>query len=107
MTLRALLAKWGARRAGRANMERSDLSRSVREVVGPTGWMWSGGWDATVRGSSAYVKTFDRRLPTSFFVSERDRHRHNIPIPLVERSLQEVVDDPAEDPKPPRPENPL
>ena len=88
-------------------MERSDLSRSAREVAGPTGWMWSGGWDAMVRGSSAYVKSFDRRLPPSLFLSERDRHRHNIPNPLVERRLEDVAGDPTEDPKPPPPENPL
>jgi hypothetical protein len=90
--LRALLTEWSARRAGRRGVER-DLARSAREVVGPTGWMWSSGWEAMEKGSSAYVKSFDRRLPPSLFVSERDRTRSNIPIPLVERCLEDVTED--------------
>ncbi len=40
-------------------------------------------------GKEAYVDSFDRRLPPSIFVSERDRRRHNIPIPLVERVIED------------------
>lgn len=53
--------------------------------------MFSRGWDAMAKGSAAYVKSFDRRLPPSLFVSERDRTRANIPIPLVERCLEDFV----------------
>lgn len=41
------------------------------------------------RGSDAYVKSFDRRLPPSEFVSERDRGRANLPIPVAERCLED------------------
>jgi len=89
MGLRSFLSEWKARRAGRKSMERTDLSRAAREVVGPTGWMWSRGWDAMNKGKEAYVKSFDKRLPPSLFVSERDRTRQNIPVPLVERMIAE------------------
>jgi hypothetical protein len=51
--------------------------------------MWSRGWDAMDKGKEAYVKSFDKRLPPSLFVSERDRTRQNIPVPLVERMIAE------------------
>lgn len=79
----------------------SDLPRSVRDVVGPTGWMWSKGWDAMADNTRAYVSSFDKKLPPSLFVSERDRRRQNIPIPLAERMLEEhrrgVDDEPPPD----------
>ena len=37
----------------------------------------------------AYVQSFDRRLPPSIFVSERDRVRHGQPMPLVERCIED------------------
>lgn len=77
-------------------MERTDLSRAAREVVGPTGWMWSRGWEQMDQGKEAYVKSFDKRLPPSLFVSERDRTRQNIPVPLVERMIAEEHGKPAE-----------
>lgn len=88
MGWRALKAEWLARRAGRRGLE-SDLPRSARDVVGPTGWMWSRGWDAMAENTSAYVKSFDRKVPPSIFISERERTRHNIPIPLSERMIAE------------------
>ena len=89
MRLRSVINEWLARRDGRRAMERSDLSKAARDVVGPTGWMWSRGWQAMNDGKEAYVKSFDRRLPPSLFVSERDRTRHNIPVPLVERVVED------------------
>jgi hypothetical protein len=88
MGWKSFKAEWLARRAGRKNLE-SDLPKSAREVVGPTGWMWSRGWDVMAEHQKAYVRSFDRRLPPSTFVSERERSRHNIPIPLVERLIGE------------------
>jgi hypothetical protein len=38
---------------------------------------------------NAYIESFDRRVPPSIFVSERERSRHNIPIPLIERMISE------------------
>jgi len=89
MGLGSFISEWKARRAGRQSMERTDLSRAAREVVGPTGWMWSKGWEMMNEGKEAYVKSFDKRLPPSLFVSQRDRTRQNIPIPLVERMIAE------------------
>ena len=88
MGLKSLLQEWSARRAGRRGLP-SDLSKSARDVVGPTGWMWSKGWDTMAENTGAYVKSFDRKVPPSIFVSERERSRHNIPIPLSERMVAE------------------
>lgn len=88
MGFKSLRDEWLARRAGRRNLE-SDLPKSARDIVGPTGWMWSNGWDEMAKHQKAYVKSFDRRLPPSTFVSERERTRHNIPIPLVERVISD------------------
>jgi hypothetical protein len=93
MGLRDLAREWRARRAGRRYVT-SDLPRSARDVVGPTGWMWSKGWDAMARGSAAYVASFDRRLPPSTFVSARDLTRSNMPIPLVERCIEDRAVEP-------------
>ena len=77
-----------ARRRGRRHAV-SSLPKAAREVIGPTGWNWSRSWDAMAGGSDAYVRSFDRRLPPSEFVSARDRLRANIPIPVVERCLED------------------
>jgi len=88
MGLKSLRDEWLARRAGRRNLE-SDLPKSARDIVGPTGWMWSNGWDEMAKHQNAYIKSFDQRVPPSIFISERERSRHNIPIPLVERMIAE------------------
>lgn len=93
MGWKSFKTEWLARRAGQKSLETSALSKSAREVVGPTGWMWSRGWDVMAEHQEAYAKSFDRRLPPSTFVSERERSRHNIPIPLVERLIGEDRDD--------------
>lgn len=77
-----------ARRAGRKHYA-NDIARSARDVIGPTGWMWSNGWEAMEKGSKAYVRSFDPKVPRSIFVSERERTRGNIPIPLVERCIED------------------
>lgn len=41
------------------------------------------------KGSDAYVKSFDPKVPPSIFVSKRDMTRGNIPIPLVERCIED------------------
>lgn len=96
MGLRSLRDEWLARRAGRRKLE-SDLPRSARDIVGPTGWMWSKGWDEMAKHQAAYVKSFDRRVPPSIFISERERSRYNIPIPLVERMIAERAADEKRD----------
>jgi len=84
-----LRAELRARRRGRRHIS-SSLPRATRDVLGPTGWSQSASWSAMVEGSDAYVRSFDRRLPPSEFVSARDRCRANIPIPLVERCLEDL-----------------
>jgi len=84
---RNLRAEWRARRAGHKYSE-DDISTSARHIIGPTGWMWSNAWDKMAEGSDAYNQSFDRRLPPSIFVSERDRKRMNRPIPLPERRIE-------------------
>lgn len=97
MGLSQLYAEWKARRAGRQGMEPSGIFRATRDVIGPIGWMWSNAWDAMDEGKDAYVGSFDRRLPPSEFISARDRTRHGIPIPLVERVVEDHRKDPADE----------
>lgn len=106
MGLKAFVAEWRARRAGLKTLERGRIFRAARDIVGPTGWMWSRGWEAMDQGREAYVESFEDRLPPSLFVSHRDRTRHNIPIPLVERMIEshsveehQVPDDTATGPE--------
>lgn len=87
MGWKAIREEWHARRVGRRAIE-SDLPRSAREVIGPTGWMWSSGWDVMAENARAYVNSFEPKVPPSLFVSERDRRRYNIPIPVSERMLE-------------------
>ncbi len=88
MGWRNLLREWQARRAGRRHYG-NDIARSARDVIGPTGWMWSNGWDEMERGSKAYIDSFNPRIPPSIFVSERERSRSNMPIPVVERCIED------------------
>lgn len=78
-----------ARRAGRKGLQ-PGIARATRDVTGPTGWVWSNAWQQLDDHGDAYMKSFDRRLPPSIFVSERDRTRHNQPIPVAERCLEDA-----------------
>jgi len=84
--LQRLRAAWRWRRPD-APGDRRDLQRSARDVMGPLGTGFSNAWDEMAKGSEAYVKSFDRRIPPSIFVSERDRSRFGQPMPLVERRI--------------------
>ena len=64
-------------------------SRVTRDVVGPTGWLMSNAWDELAQHGEAYKQSFDRRLPPSLFVSERDRTRAKQPMPLSERCIED------------------
>ena len=86
--LREFIAELKARRAGRKHLDH-DIRKSARGIIGPTGWVWSNAWDHLDRDGEAYLESFDPRIPPSEFVSKRDRTRHNIPVPLVERRLGE------------------
>ena len=65
------------------------LGHTARDIVGPTGWMTSAGWSRMAESSNAYQKSFDKRLPPSLFVSERDRQRHGDAIPVSERCIED------------------
>ena len=86
--LKDLWVELRARRAGRRGVD-STIHKAARDVTGPTGWMFSGAWDKLDEYGDAYVQSFDRRLPPSIFVSERDRVRHGQPMPLVERCIED------------------
>lgn len=90
--LRDFIAEWRARRRGRRFLGH-DIRRSARDIVGPTGYNWSKAWDLLDRDGEKYLESFDRRIPPSEFVSKRDRTRHNIPIPLAERCLEDLGED--------------
>ncbi len=87
--IRALLKEAKARRAGQRNMPTS-ISRATRDIVGPTGWVRSNAWDELDEHKDAYVKSFDRRVPPSIFIADRDNRRFNQPIPVAERCLEDL-----------------
>lgn len=93
--LRDFFREWMARRAGRRGIGPNDLGTAARHMAGPTGELWSRGWERMAKDHKAYVKSFDRKLPPSLFVSERDRTRLGQPIPLPERAIDEVLADPS------------
>jgi hypothetical protein len=86
------ITEWKARRAGRKYVSK-DIQKSVRHVIGPTGYNFSNAWDAVAESSEAFVESFDPRIPPSLFVSQRDKTRLNQPIPLVERRIEAHNDD--------------
>lgn len=98
--IREFIAEWKARRAG-AKYLPNDIGTSARHIVGPTGSMYSNGWQFLEQNGAKYLESFDPRVPPSLHVSQRDRTRFNMPIPLVERCIEdwgsaEETGDPAE-----------
>lgn len=87
--VRDLWQELRARRAGRQGMS-TGIARATRDVTGPTGWVWSNAWQQLDDHGDAYMRSFDRRIPPSIFVSERDRTRHGQPMPLAERCLEDA-----------------
>jgi hypothetical protein len=77
-----------ARRSGRQGIT-SSIHRATRDVTGPTGWVWSNAWDELEKHGEAYIDSFDRRLPPSIWVSERDRTRFGQPMPTAERCIED------------------
>jgi hypothetical protein len=65
------------------------MSRVTRDIVGPTGWVFSDAWQQLEDHGEAYRNSFDRRLPPSLFISDRDRLRANQPMPLSERCIED------------------
>lgn len=82
--------EWKDRRDGRRKMEgSSNIGRAAREITGPTGWVWSNAWNELDNHGEAYMKSFDRRVPASIFISERDRTRFGQPMPIAERCIED------------------
>lgn len=68
------------------------LHTAAREIIGPTGNLFSNGWREFERGHAAYLRSFQPRVPPSLHISHRDATRANRPIPLVERCLEDLGD---------------
>jgi hypothetical protein len=98
--VRDFFKEWAARRSGRKKMGPNDLGKAARHMAGPTGELWSNGWERMAKDKDAYLKSFDNHIPPSIFVSERDRTRMNQPMPLPERAIADVVADPSTKPTP-------
>lgn len=86
--LKSFFVEWQARRAG-ARFVESDLPSAARQILGPTGNLYSNGWDEFESGRHAYVDSFDPRIPPSLHISAQDCRRSKMPIPLVERCIED------------------
>ncbi len=69
------------------------MARAARDITGPLGSAYSGGYQRLGDHWGAYVKSFDRHLPPSIHISERDRLRHGQVIPVSERAISDWKSD--------------
>ncbi len=94
---REFLNEWTARRAGRKHLSNSsdEFSTAAREVSGRLGFGTTRLWDHVEESKKAYSESFDRKLPPSLHISERDRLRAGDPIPVTERRLEDWGNDTA------------
>ena len=105
MALRSRATRWlrkladGSGGRGRQRRPRSPYA-SARDIVGPTGNLFSRGWDEFEQGHAAYIRSFEPRVPPSIHISHRDMTRANVPIPLVERCLEDLTDNEDDDEQP-------
>jgi len=83
-----LVRDWRASRADRVKLP-NDVVKATRDVTGPTGWVTTSTWDRLEAHSKAYVSSFDQRLPPSLHISERDRKRHGLVMPVAERCIED------------------
>ena len=86
--VRRFFREWRARREGATHLSR-DIQRSARDIVGPTGFVFSAAWEQMAENGDAFLKSFDPKVPPSIFVSERDLTRLNHPVPITERLIAE------------------
>lgn len=86
--IRELRLEWLARRRGAKHVS-ADIRKAARDIIGPTGWQWSPSWDLLEKKGDAYVRSFDPRVPRSIHISHRDRMLANMPVPLVERCIED------------------
>ena len=85
--VREFRAELKSRRVGRRAVPRG--AHPIRDIVGPTGYMWSAGWNRAAEGADAYTKSFDPQIPPSIHVSHRDAQRANQAMPLSERCIED------------------
>jgi len=81
-----------ARSAGRKAMGNDKGTfRAARGIVGPTGNSFSNAWDLLESDGDAYTRSLgrERAIPPSLFVSERDRVRLGLAVPLTERCIED------------------
>ena len=69
----------------------NDVARATRDIVGPMGWVSSSAWQRLADNMDTYNESFDRHLPPSLHVSERDRVRHGKAVPLRERCIEDAT----------------
>jgi len=96
-----LVVEWRARRHGRRSLS-NDIYRSARDIAGPTGYGLSETWRHVEHRGQAYVQSFDRRLPPSLHISERDAVRAGKAIPLAERCIEDYQQAASDDEDPDR-----
>ncbi len=78
--------EWKARKAGSKHAPK-EFSTAARDLSGRLGFGTTRLWDHVEEGQTAYKESFDRRLPPSLHISERDRIRAGEPIPRQERMM--------------------
>lgn len=86
--VKAFFAEVSARRKG-ARFAPKGIGRAARHIVGPTGYAYSSHWEALSRGSDVYNQSFDRRIPPSLHISQRDGRRPGCVMPLSERCIED------------------
>lgn len=90
--LRAFLIEARAGAAGRRAMGADNSTfNAARGIIGPTGNSFSNAWEHLEKDGAAYNRSMDREraIPPSLFVSERDRVRHGLAVPLSERCVED------------------
>jgi hypothetical protein len=68
---------------------RSGVGLAARDIVGPTGNMFSKGWELFEEGNAAYIKSFAPRVPHSLHISQIEQGRYGLAIPMSERCVED------------------
>ena len=70
--------------------DESDIFTATRHVTGAIGAGTSPAYDALAKGGESLNRSLrENPLPPSTHISHRDATRHNIPVPLSERCLED------------------
>ena len=89
--VRSFFTEWQARRRGRHALSR-DFQKATRHIIGPTGFQRSTAWSQLEQEDGSYLKSFDPRIPPSIHISSPDLTSANMPVPLVERCIEDRND---------------